>query len=192
MERSIVLTGKIHCFDSGENEIGLIVSGAGKKNARAAVEKLCNDFTPNYIISSGICGAAKQSLNIGDIVVAEDVHYGAGYLTTDSNTTTMVKTILTKHQKKYQPGTFQTVDQVLLSTREIREDVTTVDMESYAIIEEANKRETPIVAVRVISDIVPKKEPIFAAKQRARYRIFFRNFETAKTQLDELFSVLCK
>ncbi|MCU5746416.1 5'-methylthioadenosine/S-adenosylhomocysteine nucleosidase [Staphylococcus sp. SQ8-PEA] len=56
-------------------EIVLSQSGIGKVNVAISTTLLIKEFQPDLIINTGSAGALDSSLNIGDVVVSENVTY---------------------------------------------------------------------------------------------------------------------
>lgn len=60
-----------------KDNIILYLSGIGMVNAAIAAKGIIDTFSPSLIISTGLCGAYRDSgLNIGDIALAETEIYG--------------------------------------------------------------------------------------------------------------------
>lgn len=58
------------------NKIVIIVKcGVGKVNAAICTQVLIDRYNVDYIINTGVAGAVSEVLNIGDIVISEDVLY---------------------------------------------------------------------------------------------------------------------
>ena len=56
-------------------ELCLTVSGVGKVNAALSVANLMQFFAPDIVINIGVSGGLDPSLNVGDIVVADELTY---------------------------------------------------------------------------------------------------------------------
>lgn len=54
-------------------DVILVVCGIGKVNAGACAQILITKFNVGLIINTGVAGAISEELNIGDIVISEDV-----------------------------------------------------------------------------------------------------------------------
>ena len=50
-------------------------SGIGKVNAAISTTLLINKFKPDIIINTGSAGALDESLNVGDVLISDDVKY---------------------------------------------------------------------------------------------------------------------
>lgn len=59
----------------GQVEVVLLKCGIGKVNAAIATTLLIQLYQPDYIINTGVAGGVNLELNIGDIVVADELRY---------------------------------------------------------------------------------------------------------------------
>tara|TARA_Y100000310_G_C20623704_1_gene784692 strand:+ start:880 stop:1593 length:714 start_codon:yes stop_codon:yes gene_type:complete len=168
-----------------DNDIGVIVSGAGQENAKIAINKLCQEYKPDCIISSGFCGSTKDNVHPGDVVMATGVYHENQHLSMDTARLTGRKS-LAELSLNYHLGNVQTFDAVVYSRENVREDITAVDMESYALVSEAANYGVPVMIARIVSDVVPETKPTLFPKVQARWRIFFRNFKLAQKSLNQL------
>jgi nucleoside phosphorylase len=127
-----------------------VASGPGVKNARAALEAVCQMETPSAIVSVGYVGALDPALEAGQIFLArcvkrmgEKVDY-QGELPAFPTAEGVAQ------------GTLLTIDRVAQTSQEKRmlrqSGADAVDMEAYAVAGEAAKRALPFYCVRVVSD----------------------------------------
>jgi adenosylhomocysteine nucleosidase len=127
-----------------------VANGPGVKNSRSAVETVCSNETPSAIVSVGYVGALDPALEVGQIFLArrvkrirEKVDY-QGELPAFPNTEGVAQ------------GTLLTIDRVAQTSQEKRmlrqSGADAVDMEAYAVADEAAKRTIPFYCVRVVSD----------------------------------------
>lgn len=56
----------------GKN-IVLVMSGIGKVNAAACTQMLISEFRVDAVVNTGVAGSLNNELNIGDIVISQDV-----------------------------------------------------------------------------------------------------------------------
>lgn len=56
-----------------ENDVVIVRAGIGKVNAAMTTQSLINLYKPDYIINIGVAGAVDPSVEIGDIIVSEDL-----------------------------------------------------------------------------------------------------------------------
>jgi adenosylhomocysteine nucleosidase len=127
-----------------------VTNGPGMQNARAAVEQVFQAEAPSAVISVGCVGALDPALEVGQIFLArqvkrmgETVDY-QGELPAFPNTEGVAQ------------GTLLTIDRVAQTRQEkahLRQSgADVVDMEAYAVADEAAKRAVPFYCVRVVSD----------------------------------------
>jgi adenosylhomocysteine nucleosidase len=127
-----------------------VVSGPGVKHARAAVERVLQQETPPAVVSVGYVGALDPALEVGQIFLArrvkrmgETVNYQLD-LPAFPNAGGIAQ------------GTLLTIDRVAQTRQEKRmlrqSGADAVDMEAYAVADEAEKRSVSFYCVRVVSD----------------------------------------
>lgn len=78
LQNMIPVTLRQNTFYRGEygsHQLTIVVSGMGKVNAALATATLIEKFDCEIIINIGISGGLDSSLNIGDIVVGQDIVY---------------------------------------------------------------------------------------------------------------------
>jgi adenosylhomocysteine nucleosidase len=127
-----------------------VANGPGVKNARAAVEAVFRQEAPSAIVSVGYVGGLDPALEVGQIFLArrvkrigEKVDY-QGALPVFPNAEGVAQ------------GTLLTIDQVAQTSQHKRmlrqSGADAVDMEAYAVADEAAKRSVPFYCVRGVSD----------------------------------------
>ena len=60
--------GKLHGIDCV-----LVICGPGKVNAAICTQTMILEYSPKFIINTGVAGAIGKDIHIGDIVIAKDV-----------------------------------------------------------------------------------------------------------------------
>ncbi len=170
-------------------KIILIKSGIGKVNAALAAQKAC-DAGADILMTTGLAGGIDDSLQQGDIVLAEKVCYHdvwcgepnekgqvqgmPMYFETRAN---ILERIMDGTPKGYlKVGLTVSGDQFLTDAKRLKEikkefpNALAVDMESAAIAQTAflNERR-PYISLRIISDVVGKPN------QEDEYRNFWQN-----------------
>lgn len=127
-----------------------VANGPGMENARVAVTEVCRAETPSAIVSVGYVGALDPTLDVGQVFVARQV------TRLDSAVKYSVETPLFAGTEGVAEGTLVTIDRVAQTQGEkrvLRESgADAVDMEAYAVAEEADRRSVPFYCVRVVSD----------------------------------------
>ena len=147
----------------------LVQSGIGRNNAIKATNYLLNTLKINLLITSGVAGGLRQGVNVGDLVISENVGYskqsdfeGEG-LSLESNYSCkeeyiqIARRLCSDLEMKHHFGNLLTVDKVISQAKtkkKIGEEnaFLAVDMESAAVAEVAHERGIGFMAVRSISD----------------------------------------
>lgn len=134
----------------GQSLTFIAVNGAGIENARVAVERGFERFPIGAIVSVGYVGALDAALNVGQVFVARHV------TRLDSAVKYAVEIPRFADTEGVAEGTLLTIDRVAQTQAEklvLRESgADAVDMEAYAVAEEAERRGVPFYCVRVVSD----------------------------------------
>ena len=175
---------QVQTYTIGDFDIGVILSDVGAENAKTVTKKLSSEYKPDHIIVLGFCGGSQLKLAIGDIVVADKIHYNGNEVSSKSSQLEDVKTCLSKNLITYHVGKLQTFDHPVLSRKEVLADVLGVDMESYVIVQEAKKHNIPAITIKSVSDILPERKPLLIPKTRLSHCIS-RNYEIAMKGLNE-------
>ncbi|AWX98893.1 5'-methylthioadenosine/S-adenosylhomocysteine nucleosidase [Marinomonas primoryensis] len=162
-------------------EVVLLKSGIGKVNAAVSTTLLLSQFQPEYVINIGSAGGFDVDLQVGDVVISDQVvHHDVdvtafGYVmgqVPNMPATYAANTDLVNQAKK----ALQTVTQVqakvgLIGTgdsfmndpvrveavRVIFPELVAVEMEAAAVAQVCFKFGTPFVVVRSLSDIAGKE-----------------------------------
>lgn len=193
----------------GGHNIILIQCGIGKVNATIGTTELIRNYSPQYIISTGVAGGIDQYLSVMDVVVSEqtvyhDVWCGMGCergqiqgLPTFFNATeNLVKAAVSlngKQESKIHKGLICTGDQFITSREELNiikskfPNGLAVDMESCAIAHTCHIYGVPFVSFRIISDTPGVEEHI------QQYEDFWgematRSFQVTKHFLEAIIS----
>ena len=158
-------TGKLFGKD-----IVLVQSGIGKVNAGIVTQTMINLFDVDYIINTGIAGSLDASLDIGDIVVSDNVYYhdvdvrefgyAIGQLPGMKNANFVASETLlnlTPARDHIKKGTIATGDQ-FINNSEIKKEIKAnfsamcVEMEGAAIAHTCFLNDKGFLIVRSISD----------------------------------------
>ncbi len=178
-------------------KILLIKSGIGKVNAALAAQKAC-DAGADILMTTGLAGGIDESLQQGDIVLAEKVCYhdvwcgepnAKGqvqglplYFETRPN---IIEKIVEGTPEGYlKVGLTVSGDKFLTDAKRLKEikkefpEALAVDMESAAIAQTAflNERR-PYISLRIISDVVGKPN------QEEEYNNFWQNVPEKAAQM---------
>jgi adenosylhomocysteine nucleosidase len=164
-------------FYSGEinNKTVIIVKcGVGKVNAAICTQILIDRFNVNYILNTGVAGAVSEKLDIGDIIISDEVLYhdvdvtALGFdigvvpwmeqsiFNADKNLINIIKNAY-KDTDKISVGRIVSGDQFIQS-EEKRKSICEkfnplcVEMEAAAIAHTCYVNNIPFVVIRSISD----------------------------------------
>ena len=150
-------------------------SGVGKVNAAACTQAMIDRFHPRLIINTGIAGAAREGLKIGDVVISTDavqhdvdvsaLGYAPGCipgtrgLVADPYSISKALACI----RKMEPGTAVVAGRVasgdqFVAGGEAREKIMSlftpacIEMEGAAIAQVASKNGIPFLIIRIMSD----------------------------------------
>jgi adenosylhomocysteine nucleosidase len=137
--------------------IVLVRSGMGRDRARRALVEVAGKWDLKEVISIGYAGALDPSLEIGDLVVADQViEMDSSQLEKEIKSYSLDKEIF-KTTAEVHRRILLTVDRVAATPQEkkqLREkySAVAVDMETSALVEKAQERDLAFVSVRAITD----------------------------------------
>jgi len=175
--------GKLKKYD-----VIIVKCGVGKVNAGRTTQVLISEYSPKYIINTGIGGGLYNKLKIGDIVISTDLiqhdfdvtflGYAKGYMCTGGNSKEPTKYVADKElsekikkvlekvggDRTVYFGRILTGDMFISSVEKREELVKDFDgycceMEGAAIAQVASLNKVPFTVVRVISDLPSGKGP---------------------------------
>jgi adenosylhomocysteine nucleosidase len=142
----------------GTATVDFVITGMGAENAARVADAVISKKY-SFCIISGFAGALKSSVKLGDIVASERVqHHTSGQseicdrdllIHASENGATRIATLLT-------------TDDVVNTAAEknnLSAFADAVDMESFAILQAANKKNVPSTVLRVISDSFDRDMP---------------------------------
>ncbi|ETI60893.1 5'-methylthioadenosine/S-adenosylhomocysteine nucleosidase [Marinomonas profundimaris] len=164
-------------------EVVLLKSGIGKVNAAVSTTLLLSQFQPEYVINIGSAGGFDPDLQVGDVVISDQVvHHDVdvtafGYVmgqvpnmpatyAANNDLVNQAKKALqavTKVQAKV--GLIGTGDSFMNdpvrveAVRALFPELVAVEMEAAAVAQVCFKFGTPFVVVRSLSDIAGKESP---------------------------------
>jgi len=144
-------------YQIGDTAIRVAVSGIGLKKARRATEQVCTGslgFLPDLLINSGFCGAVRNELDIGHLIIANRLAYRDREIQLENSPLEKVGGLL--GESECHVGKLQTFNWPVLSRARVAGDTLAVDMESFAIAQIAAKYQIPAIFIKAVSDIVPK------------------------------------
>ena len=160
---------EFHCGKMGRHDVMVMQCGIGKVNAAMGALMLVNNFTPNYVINSGVAGGADLKVNVMDVVAGERVAYHDVWCGPESQLGQVqglplyfegAKRLidLVPERDHIHKGLICSGDQFIDTIEAVKRikgnfpDALAVDMESGAIAQVCHMNKVPFLALRVISD----------------------------------------
>ena len=137
------------------NDVITIASGIGQRYTKPVAERVCREFNPDVLVKLGFCGAIDKSLSRSDLVIVSNIRHKEREINT--NLDRCPAAVATANKLVCHFGKMQTVNLPAFSQRGISPDISAVDMEAFVIAEVGLKFDIPVVIVKAVSDIVPKK-----------------------------------
>ena len=153
----------------GGHQVVVLQCGIGIVNAAIGAVTMIAQFSPHYVINTGVAGGADERVNVMDIVVGEKVAYHdvwcgpeceigvvqglPPYFSADRS---IVESLPASPLLKY--GLIVSGDQFVESIDKVKKikanfpDALAIDMESGAIAQVCELMKVPFLSLRVISD----------------------------------------
>tara|TARA_Y100001934_G_C12380335_1_gene792000 strand:+ start:5546 stop:6325 length:780 start_codon:yes stop_codon:yes gene_type:complete len=169
-------------FESKSSEIPVIIlSGSGAPRASHATKWAIENFSPEGIISFGVCAATKELIRSGDIVIASDVIELEGpplewsmeiekdALEPDRKMLLASRAAVEISGLDYHQGTIATIPQIVTG-ESIKHwlgqtiNSTAIDTESYAIASISHQSKIPWLAISAVVDDVHFNTPSTARR----------------------------
>jgi adenosylhomocysteine nucleosidase len=158
MERVTIGNITLQRAHIGRATVDFVITGMGPVNAERVADAVISKTYSSCIIS-GFAGALRSSVKLGDIVAPESVQHHATRETeicdhdllayASENGATRIATLLTTDH----------VVNTATKKNLLSAFAEAVDMESFAILHAANKRNVPAAVVRVVSDSFDRDMP---------------------------------
>lgn len=173
-------------FYTGElagHTVTLVQSGIGKVAATVATTLLIDNFNPDCVINTGSAGGFEPSLNVGDVVISNEVRHHdvdvtafgyeigqvpqmpAGFSAHPTLITAAQKSVSVLADTQTMIGLICTGDSFMCDpvriekTRQDFPNMLAVEMEGAAIAQACHVLDTPFVVIRSLSDIAGKESP---------------------------------
>ena len=160
---------EFYCGKMGRHDVMLMQCGIGKVNAAMGTLMLVNNFTPNYVINTGVAGGADTKVNVMDVVAGARVAYHDVWCGPESVLGQVqglplyfegAKRLidLVPERDHIHKGLICSGDQFIDTIDALNRikgnfpDALAVDMESGAIAQVCHLNKVPFLALRVISD----------------------------------------
>jgi adenosylhomocysteine nucleosidase len=148
----------------GRATVDFVITGMGSENATRVVEAVISS-TYSFCIVSGFAGALNSSVKLGQIVAPEKVRHHDSRQIEICDPDLLTRACMPRHASENSAtriATLLTTDQVVNTAAEknrLCAFAEAVDMESFAILHAANKKNIPGAVVRVISDSFDRDMP---------------------------------
>ncbi|HEJ7507426.1 TPA: 5'-methylthioadenosine/S-adenosylhomocysteine nucleosidase [Staphylococcus aureus] len=159
-----------------DREVVITQSGIGKVNAAISTTLLINKFKPDFIINTGSAGALDESLNVGDVLISDDVKYhdadatAFGYeygqipqmpvaFQSSKPLIEKVSQVVQQQQLTAKVGLIVSGDSFIGSVEQRQKikkafpNAMAVEMEATAIAQTCYQFNVPFVVVRAVSDL---------------------------------------
>lgn len=176
-----------HCdFYTGKltgQSVVLLKSGIGKVNAAMATTILQEKFRPRIVINTGSAGGYSDQLNVGDLVISEDVVYHDVDVTSfnyaygqvpgmpetfraDQTLLEITEQAIEKLQLPKARGTIATGDSFMNDPERVKtlnnqfQNLIAFEMEAAAVAQVCHQYDTPFVVIRALSDIAGKESTV--------------------------------
>ena len=171
-----LFSGRMH-----GKEVVVLKSGIGKVNAAIGTTLLLREFKPDCVINTGSAGGFDPELNVGDIVISEDVRHHdvdvtifgyepgqvpglpASFKPEPFLADVAERCISRMEDMKTVKGQIATGDAFMndpervARTREVFPQMQAVEMEAAAIAQTCHQFGTPFIVIRALSDIAGKE-----------------------------------
>ncbi len=143
----------------GTAEVSAVLTGMGAHHARRTLQIALTEGA-DICISTGLAGALQPRHRIGDVLVARAVRAagGEGFVKSDARLRHAAKTCGAR-----EVNAFLSSDRTVLTAKEksrLAFSADAVDMESFAILSEAQGLRIPAVAIRAIGDTAGQDLPL--------------------------------
>ncbi|NFW00755.1 5'-methylthioadenosine/S-adenosylhomocysteine nucleosidase [Staphylococcus aureus] len=159
-----------------DREVVITQSGIGKVNAAISTTLLINKFKPDIIINTGSAGDLDESLNVGDVLISDDVKYhdadatAFGYeygqvpqmpvaFQSSKPLIEKVSQVVQQQQLTAKVGLIVSGDSFIGSVEQRQKikkafpNAMAVEMEATAIAQTCYQFNVPFVVVRAVSDL---------------------------------------
>lgn len=142
-------------------ELLLVVGGMGQKSSGAGAEAILRSWKPDLLVMAGVAGALAADLRIGDVVAADAVTSGTGWLTPS--------VVPTNAARSHRIGSLLSLDRVLVTAEDKRAVLAghpsetaplAVEMETFALAYAATQQGVRWAAVRTVSDTAEEALPL--------------------------------
>ncbi|WP_252502880.1 5'-methylthioadenosine/S-adenosylhomocysteine nucleosidase [Sporosarcina sp. Marseille-Q4943] len=168
----------------GKHEIILVKSGIGKVNAAIATTLLIQQYSPDAVLNTGSAGGFKQSLDVGTVVISDEVRHhdvdatAFGYeigqvpgmppsFPADEKLIQIAKEAVAEiGEHNYSIGLIASGDVFMSDAKRVEivkgqfPTMIAAEMEAAAVAQVCHQFGTPFVVIRALSDIAGKESSI--------------------------------
>ncbi|MBE1554634.1 5'-methylthioadenosine/S-adenosylhomocysteine nucleosidase [Sporosarcina limicola] len=168
----------------GTHTIILVKSGIGKVNAAIATTLLLNNFKPDVVLNTGSAGGFKESLEVGTIVISDEVRHHdvnvtafgyehgqvpgqpAAYLADPKLIEIARSAVEEIGIHAHDTGLIASGDTFMSDAAHVEQvrgqfpTMIAAEMEAAAVAQVCHQFETPFVVIRALSDIAGKESSI--------------------------------
>ena len=135
-----------------------VISGVGIKKARTATEKAIKRYKPKFIVSAGFAGALNPRLEIGDLILPDWI------ASSKFNDKKLFFGSLPYIPFNFVKGGIVSENRFVNNQKEkldlfLKTGADIVDMETWGVIESAEKENVRTVSLRSVSDTTNQKLP---------------------------------
>jgi adenosylhomocysteine nucleosidase len=165
-------------------DVILLKSGIGKVNAAMSTTILLQQFKPDYVINTGSAGGFLHSLNVGDVVISDEVRhhdvdvtafgyeYGqvpglpAAFKADQKLIDSAVQAVHELSDVQVVQGTIATGDSFMNAPERVDyvrsklPALYAVEMEAAAVAQVCHQYNVPFVVIRALSDIAGKESNV--------------------------------
>ena len=168
----------------GNHEVVLVKSGIGKVNAAMATTLLLDKFKPDVVLNTGSAGGFQQSLEVGAVVISNEVRhhdvdvtvfgyeYGqvpqhpAAYLADEKLINLAVAAVEEIGEHEFAIGLIASSDSFMSDpghvekVRNLFPAMIAAEMEAAAVAQVCYQFNTPFVVIRALSDVAGKESSV--------------------------------
>jgi nucleoside phosphorylase len=114
---------------------------------------------PDALLVLGYCGATRDEIEVGHLVIADRVLYGERGIVRELalNRSALERAVDAAAGMAYHVGPVETFDRPVIARSGVSRDAVAVDMESFAVAHTARAYHIPATIVRAVSDVVPDR-----------------------------------
>ncbi|MBC1230029.1 5'-methylthioadenosine/S-adenosylhomocysteine nucleosidase [Listeria booriae] len=186
LEEVTIASAEFYVGELAGKEVVLLKSGIGKVNATLSTTLLCDHYDISLIINTGSAGGIGAELEVGDVIISDNVAYGDVDATVFGYTYGQVPQMPAQYQgdvnamqlaqQVYQDnfsekgkavyGLVVTTDS-FIHRPDQREMITTffpevkaVEMEACAIAQVAHQFDVPFLIIRALSDVADSEASV--------------------------------